>query len=154
MTKQADFKRRVRARMAKTGESYSTARSQLLAERLDVATAGPADGDWKVAAQVSDSTDLRGTGLAHVQLLLGEREGRVRVPVGGLPGGVMAVSVPVRRDGETRAPRDRRRRLKIGDVDLISDGPTSAYDPPPHLTARELIFVLEACGVPEVGLHV
>ena len=33
MTKQADFKRRVRARMAKTGESYAAARSQLLAER-------------------------------------------------------------------------------------------------------------------------
>jgi len=31
MTKQADFKRRVRARMAKTGESYATARSRLLA---------------------------------------------------------------------------------------------------------------------------
>ncbi len=31
MTKQADFKRRVRQRMAKTGESYTTARSQLLA---------------------------------------------------------------------------------------------------------------------------
>jgi hypothetical protein len=31
MTKQAGFKRRVRARMAKTGESYATARSRLLA---------------------------------------------------------------------------------------------------------------------------
>jgi hypothetical protein len=31
MTKQADFKRRVRARMAKTGESYAAARAQLLA---------------------------------------------------------------------------------------------------------------------------
>ena len=31
MTKQAGFKRRVRARMAKTGESYATARRTLLA---------------------------------------------------------------------------------------------------------------------------
>src|ERR1035438_6206029 len=31
MTKQTGFKRRVRARMAKTGESYATARSRLLA---------------------------------------------------------------------------------------------------------------------------
>jgi hypothetical protein len=31
MTKQADLKRRIRARMAKTGESYVTARSHLLA---------------------------------------------------------------------------------------------------------------------------
>jgi hypothetical protein len=33
MTKQADLKRRVRARMAKTGESYTTARAQVLASR-------------------------------------------------------------------------------------------------------------------------
>jgi Domain of unknown function (DUF1835) len=33
MTKQADFKRRVRDRMAKTGESYAAARAQLLATR-------------------------------------------------------------------------------------------------------------------------
>ena len=32
MTKQAGFKRRVRARMAKTGESYATARGRLLTE--------------------------------------------------------------------------------------------------------------------------
>jgi hypothetical protein len=38
MTRQADFKRRVRARMGKTGESYAAARAQLLAER-------PRDGD-------------------------------------------------------------------------------------------------------------
>ncbi len=31
MTRQADFKRRVRDRMAKTGESYATARHHLLA---------------------------------------------------------------------------------------------------------------------------
>jgi Domain of unknown function (DUF1835) len=33
MTRQADLKRRVRARMAKTGESYTTARAQVLADR-------------------------------------------------------------------------------------------------------------------------
>ena len=33
MTRQADFKRRVRARMSRTGESYAAARAQLLAER-------------------------------------------------------------------------------------------------------------------------
>jgi hypothetical protein len=145
MTKQADFKRRVRARMAKTGESYATARNQILAERPDTTSAGPSAGEH-MAAQVNngDSMDLQRAPLAHVQLLLGERDGRVRAPVGGLPDGVMAVSVPVRRAGEARAPRDRRRRLKIGYVDLISDGPSSAYDPPSHLTDRELIFVLEA----------
>ena len=33
MTKQADFKRRVRARMGKTGESYAVARAHLLGSR-------------------------------------------------------------------------------------------------------------------------
>ncbi|WP_432993154.1 hypothetical protein [Dactylosporangium sp. CA-233914] len=67
MTRQADFKRRVRARMAKTGESYATARSQLLAERPGTAAAVHAD-DWITAAlHVSngDATDVPGTGLAE-----------------------------------------------------------------------------------------
>jgi hypothetical protein len=66
MTKQADFKRRVRARMARTGESYATARSRLLAEPPDTATR-TAD-EWMAAAlHVSngDATDLPGTGLAR-----------------------------------------------------------------------------------------
>ena len=59
MTKQADFKRRVRARMAKTGESYATARGMLLA--------GPPDApplDWMhaalhiTAAQEDAKTDI------------------------------------------------------------------------------------------------
>jgi hypothetical protein len=66
MTKQADFKRRVRARMAKTGESYATARSRLLAEQPDAATR-PADEWMPAALHVSngDATDLPGTGLAR-----------------------------------------------------------------------------------------
>jgi hypothetical protein len=67
MTKQADFKRRVRSRMDKTGESYSTARSQLLATQQG--TRGPESTDtWMTAAlHVSngDATDLPGTGLAR-----------------------------------------------------------------------------------------
>jgi hypothetical protein len=67
MTKQADFKRRVRARMAKTGESYTTARGRLLAEHP-----GPASGnsplDWMPdALHVSNgyATNVAGTGLAR-----------------------------------------------------------------------------------------
>lgn len=66
MTKQADFKRRVRARMAKTGESYAAARQRLLASQPD-APAGDRAGDWMAEAlHVSngDATDLPGTGLA------------------------------------------------------------------------------------------
>jgi hypothetical protein len=67
MTKQADFKRRVRARMAKTGESYTTARSRLLAEQPGVA---PDDSPlhWMPAAlhiSNGDATDVAGTGLAR-----------------------------------------------------------------------------------------
>jgi hypothetical protein len=64
MTKQADFKRRVRARMAKTGESYTTARGQIADEQAS--TEQPASGVGPDALHVSngDATDLPGTGLA------------------------------------------------------------------------------------------
>lgn len=61
MTKQPDFKRRVRERMAKTGESYSAARSHLLLGR-------PSGRDEMAAAlhlSNGDATDLAGTGLAQ-----------------------------------------------------------------------------------------
>jgi len=62
MTKQADFKRRVRTRMAKTGESYAAARSQLRPHQPV-----PASQQWMTSAlHVSngDCTDLPGTRLA------------------------------------------------------------------------------------------
>src|SRR5690242_11209090 len=72
MTRQADFKRRVRARMAKTGESYATARSRLLTEHPDTTpgTEHPNTGplDWMPAAlhiSNGDATDVPGTGLAR-----------------------------------------------------------------------------------------
>jgi Domain of unknown function (DUF1835) len=67
MTNRADFKRRVRARMADTGESYAAARRQLLAEP----SRRPADNsmldEMAVALHVSngDATDVAGTGLAR-----------------------------------------------------------------------------------------
>jgi hypothetical protein len=67
MTKQAGFKRRVRTRMAKTGESYATARSRLLTEHPGTA---PDDSplDWMPEAlhiSNGDATDVPGTGLAR-----------------------------------------------------------------------------------------
>ena len=79
-----------------------------------------------------------------MQLLVGDSEGRVRVPVGGLPDGVVAVTVPVRRDRTARVPRDRHGLLRVDDVDLIAADPTSAYSPPPDLNTQDLIFALEA----------
>jgi hypothetical protein len=67
MTKQADFKRRVRARTAKTGESYATARTRLLAEHPD-ATPDDSPLDWMPGAlhiSNGDATDVPGTGLAR-----------------------------------------------------------------------------------------
>src|SRR5690349_10454280 len=72
MTRQADFKRRVRARMAKTGESYATARSRLLTEDpettpdIEHPTTGPLN--WMPEAlHISNgsATDVPGTGLAR-----------------------------------------------------------------------------------------
>jgi len=68
MTKQADFKRRVRERMVKTGESYTVARAQLLGGGGD-APAQPIPGDRLTGAlhvTNGDSTEvtLRETGLA------------------------------------------------------------------------------------------
>jgi hypothetical protein len=67
MTKQAGFKRRVRARMAKTGESYATARSKVL-EGQPGMTPDDAPLDWMPEAlhiSNGDSTDVPGTGLAR-----------------------------------------------------------------------------------------
>ncbi|MEV0617388.1 hypothetical protein AB0I81_28990 [Nonomuraea sp. NPDC050404] len=62
MTKQEDFDRRVRARMAETGESYAIARRRLLGERPT-----PVEELMAAALHVSngDCTDLAGTGLAR-----------------------------------------------------------------------------------------
>ena len=67
MTRQADFKRRVRARMAKTGESYVAARSRLLASDLDPVPGNSQFGWMADALHVSngDATDVPGTGLAR-----------------------------------------------------------------------------------------
>jgi hypothetical protein len=67
VTKQADLKRRVRARMAKTGESYATARSRLLAGHPGT-TPDDSPLDWMPGAlhlSNGDATDVPGTGLAR-----------------------------------------------------------------------------------------
>jgi len=68
MTKQADFKQRVRSRMDRTGESYSTARSKLLATQPGASQgSGSAPPTMAAALHVSngDCTDLAGTGLVR-----------------------------------------------------------------------------------------
>jgi hypothetical protein len=60
MTRQADFKRRVRARMEKTGESYTAARTQLLAGA----------GALHVTNGDSTAMTLRETGLVSERLVV------------------------------------------------------------------------------------
>ncbi|WP_328674873.1 Wadjet anti-phage system protein JetD domain-containing protein [Streptomyces sp. NBC_00343] len=79
-----------------------------------------------------------------VALLFGEAEGRIRVSVAGIPNGTHALSVPVRRQGSNRAPRNRRGLLRITEVDLITATTQPAYQPPKELGSRDLIWVLSA----------
>jgi len=67
MTKQAGFKRRVRVRMAKTGESYAAARSRLLAQHPGTTPDDSPLGWMPEALHISngDATDVPGTGLAR-----------------------------------------------------------------------------------------
>lgn len=57
MTRDADLKARVRARMQRTGENYTTARAALLSEPAPGrATAGPEPGDLRGIVSGSDAT--------------------------------------------------------------------------------------------------
>ena len=85
MPTQKSFKRRVRARMTKTGEAYTAARHQLLRKAVtpgaaedpdgsppqDAADAPPADEQTAATATesalVSDDAMLRGTGKSHAE---------------------------------------------------------------------------------------
>lgn len=60
MPKQKDFKRLVRARMQKTGESYTTARLQLSNKRTEEPAAAPAD--YAKLAGMSDESVKKATG--------------------------------------------------------------------------------------------
>lgn len=47
-------------------------------------------------------------------------QGRVFVPLRGVPDGLVAVTIPRRADGELRVPRDRKQRLKPTRVDVTA----------------------------------
>ncbi|MCX5443881.1 Wadjet anti-phage system protein JetD domain-containing protein [Streptomyces sp. NBC_00063] len=81
-------------------------------------------------------------------LLIGEAHGRETVPLRNLPPGITAVTLPrVTKDSDdtihVRVPRDRRRRVSPRQIDLVADHPVSPYEPPPTLTTRQLIKVLQ-----------
>jgi hypothetical protein len=66
MTKQKDLKRVVRARMEKTGESYTTARLHTVGEKPTKAAAPP-EPDWATLAGMSDDAVKAKTGRTWVE---------------------------------------------------------------------------------------
>lgn len=77
-------------------------------------------------------------------LLFSEADGRIRVSVAEVPADTHALSVPVRREGANRAPRNRRGLLRIREVDLVTARAQPAYEPPEGLDGRHLVWVLSA----------
>ena len=84
MTKQADFKRRVRVRMGKTGESYAVARAHLLSSRPDEPQAPPPAELLHVTNGDATVPGLRGTGL--VEAIIAWRDVLHEGPVPDVPG--------------------------------------------------------------------
>lgn len=77
-------------------------------------------------------------------LLFGESFGRVSVAVEGVPRGLRAVTVPTRRDGQDRLPRDRRRKLNVTQVDLVPADEVPLFGPPEGLSSSHLVWVLDS----------
>ena len=86
MTEKKDLKKRVRARMAKTGESYAAARAQLLAKRepkpaeyaelagmSDEAVRKKTGKTWAEWVQALDAMDARSMGHRDIAKAVGER---------------------------------------------------------------------------------
>jgi len=88
--------------------------------------------------------DDRSPRAVPVPLLLGEAAGRARIPLAGLPDGVIAVTVP-RKDpeGAVSVPVDRKGRPSWREADLVSEQPEEAFTPPAELNTRELAWFLE-----------
>src|SRR5260370_4371099 len=88
--------------------------------------------------------DDRSPRAIPVPLLLGEAEGRVRIPLAGRPDGVIAVTLP-RKDpeGAVRVPVDRKGRPSWREADLVAEQATRAFTPPAELNPSELAWFLE-----------
>src|ERR1700737_1730574 len=79
-----------------------------------------------------------------VPLLRGEAAGRIRIPLAGLPDGVIAVTVPrTDPEGAVRVPVDRKGRPGWREADLVAEQPAQAFTPPAELNPRELPWFLE-----------
>lgn len=75
--------------------------------------------------------------------LLGGLAGRTPLALNGVPEGLRVVTVPVRRQGETRVPRDTRRRTRTSQADVHTTARTSLFAPPDGMSTRDLTWVLD-----------
>ncbi|TQM43905.1 Wadjet anti-phage system protein JetD domain-containing protein [Pseudonocardia cypriaca] len=75
--------------------------------------------------------------------LLGGMAGRTPLALNGIPDGLGAVTVPVRRQGEDRVPRDTKRRTRISQADLHTTARTSLFAPPDGMSTTDLAWVLD-----------
>ncbi len=153
MTKQADLKRRVRDRMAKTGESYAAARASLLATRSTRSTSR-APHPMLDALHVSngDATDLAGTGFARH--ILYWRDSLHEGPVPAIDAGelrriraefLVAAGVDDRKEGE-RMFIERDRTLEgHRDGDYVLWFEADLYD---QLQIMQILDRLAGLGVP------
>lgn len=78
----------------------------------------------------------------HYLPILGELDGRERIPLISIPEGIEAVSVPLCRDGKYRIERDRRGRIRVTRVDLVPVSRTPFFDPPKGLPTADLVWIL------------
>jgi hypothetical protein len=106
MTKDADFKKHVRARMARTGEAYTTARAHLLQRKESTQSrstggardAGANDGDARSseseARSAASASRTSTTDIATLHITNGDSAGgslrETNLPGAGVPGGVLA----------------------------------------------------------------
>ena len=154
MTKQAGFKRRVRARMAKTGESYATARSRLLAEHPGT-TPDDSPLDWMPGAlhiSNGDATDVPGTGLARRVVYWRDvlHEGPVPqvapAELRRIRAGYLAGYDGVERAGAMRQFTERDQALEAGrDGEYVLWFEADLYD---QLQITEILARLADLGVP------
>lgn len=154
MTRQADFKRRVRTRMAKTGESYATARARLRTDHPDM-TPNDSPLDWMPdALHISngDATDVPGTGLARRVIYWRDVLHEGPVPEAGpaelrqIRAAYLAGYEGVEHEAVTRQFTERDQALEAGrDGEYVLWFEADLYD---QLQLTEILARLAGLGVP------
>lgn len=75
--------------------------------------------------------------------IVGELDGRLRMPLRKLPQGTVALTVPRTGGGGPRAPKNRGGHLSVREVDLVAEDEVPFYEPPDGLSDGELVWILK-----------